>query len=767
MSVDYLAHDLFLLMLTLSQIKSETRILTVFLEAMNNIQPNIHLRLLSEGEEAYTETVELATANNSFGYIVLEGTLAEQPNEILSLIRNAIRMLAVILEKRFHETLLEDKNLRLETVVADRTAELLQANKLLKNEITERRQAEEASRESEEKFRSLFDNINIGVAVHEIITDKNNKAIDFIFLDANPTYEHLTQLKAVDIVGKRGLEVIPNLEQRWIDIYGEVAKTGKAITIIDHSDYLDKYWEVKAYSPKKNQFAVALSDITERKQAEDALRENEKLLRQIAANYPNSYLSIIEKDFTAGFTSGQEFQKQNLDPEQFVGLTLEQIFGDKAPLIKEYYQKTFNGAEQTFELFVKNQYQYYRTVPLYAENGSIPRILSVVENITERKQTEAALRESEKKLSTLFEVMTEMLVIHDLVLDDQGQAVDYRITDCNQAYTRITGIRREDAIGKLATKIYQTETAPYLEEYSRVALTGEPHEYTTYYAPMDKHFMISVVSPQKGQFATITTDITALKQIEAIVSAKNKELESYLYVASHDLRSPLVNIQGFSQRLQKQTNAIKQAMAECSLDPETRQQIETITDKNIPQSLDFIFTNVSKMDTLISGLLQISRTGRVQMTITAIDMNALIKSVVQAFSFQIDETATQVRVKKLPPCYGDEKLLNQLFSNIISNALKYRDTDRPLVVTISGQAQYNKVVYRIKDTGIGLAPRYREKIWDVFYRVDARAPEAGEGIGLSIVKRIVDKHKGRVWVESEAGKGTEFYIELQGNEFSE
>jgi PAS domain S-box-containing protein len=357
MSIDYLAHDLFLLMITLSQIKSEARILTVFLEAMNNIQPNIHLRLLSEGEEVRTETVELATTNNSFGYIVLEGTLDEQPHEILSLMRNAIRMLAVILEKRFHETLIEDKDLRLETAVTDRTAELLQANKLLKNEIAERRQVEEALRESEEKFRSLFDNINIGVAVHEIITDENNKAIDFIFLDANPAYEHLTQLKAADIVGKRGLEAIPNLEQRWIDIYGEVARTEKATTIIDHSDYLDKYWEVKAYSPKKNQFAVALSDITERKQAEDALRENEKLLRQIAANYPNSYLSIIEKDFTAGFTSGQEFQKQNLDPEQFIGLTLEQIFGDKAPLIKEYYQKTFNGAEQTFELFINNQYQ--------------------------------------------------------------------------------------------------------------------------------------------------------------------------------------------------------------------------------------------------------------------------------------------------------------------------------------------------------------------------------------------------------------------------
>ena len=135
-------------------------------------------------------------------------------------------------------------------------------------DVTDYRRAEEALRDNEEKFRGLFENINVGVALHEIITDKDNKPIDFVFLNANPAYEELTQLKIEDIKGRRGREVIPNLEEKWIDIYGEVAQTGKSVAIIDHSDYLDKYLDVKAYSPKKNQFAVALTDITERKQVE-------------------------------------------------------------------------------------------------------------------------------------------------------------------------------------------------------------------------------------------------------------------------------------------------------------------------------------------------------------------------------------------------------------------------------------------------------------------------------------------------------------------
>jgi len=284
---------------------------------------------------------------------------------------------------------------------------------------------------------------------------------------------------------------------------------------------------------------------------------------------------------------------------------------------------------------------------------------------------------------------------------------------------------------------------------------------------MDKHFLISAVSPGKNMFSTITNDITVIQKAHEEIDQKNKELENYIYVASHDLRSPLVNIQGFSQRLQKQTEEIKHVLTANEPDNETKDSLAKITNETLPKTLNFILTNVKKMDTLINGLLQVSRTGRITMVITKIDMNRLINTILSHYSFQITEMKAEVSITDLPDCYGDENQLNQLFSNIIGNALKYRDKNRPLELKIAAKTHYNKVIYSISDTGIGIHQRDIEKIWNVFYRVDSTVSEAGDGIGLSLVKRIADKHKGKIWVESEEGKGSTFYVELQKNEFVE
>jgi len=278
---------------------------------------------------------------------------------------------------------------------------------------------------------------------------------------------------------------------------------------------------------------------------------------------------------------------------------------------------------------------------------------------------------------------------------------------------------------------------------------------------------LSVISPKKNQFSTIATDITAIQQIQEEIKDKNKELENYLYVASHDLRSPLVNIQGFSQRFKKQSDAIKNALAESQQKAETKQSLDRITNEDIPKTLNFILSNVSKMDSLINGLLQISRTGRVAMIIRKVDMNHLMKTIIAGYNFQITEFSAKVIIEDLSDCYGDENQLNQLFSNIISNALKYRDSSRKLVIEIASRVQFNKVIYSVKDSGMGIGSRHLEKIWNVFYRVDSASREVGEGIGLSIAKRIIDKHKGKIWAESEEGKGSIFYIELQKKQFEE
>jgi diguanylate cyclase (GGDEF)-like protein len=178
-------------------------------------------------------------------------------------------------------------------------------------------------------------------------------------------------------------------------------------------------------------------DITERKQAEEVLQESENLYHEIAANYPNSYLSIIERDLTIGFTAGQEFAKQNLNPNDFVGLGLEQVFGDQTPMVKMMYLKAFNGEEVTFELFINNQHQLYKVVPLQDKNGTIPRILAVVENITERKRSEEELRDANQRLQM------QLVEIKKLQTELEEQAIRDPLTGLhNRRYLQET-LQRE------------------------------------------------------------------------------------------------------------------------------------------------------------------------------------------------------------------------------------------------------------------------------------------------------------------------------------
>lgn len=388
----------------------------------------------------------------------------------------------------------------------------------------------------------------------------------------------------------------------------------------------------------------------------------------------------------------------------------------------------------------------------------------LVEAMAERQRTLERMRATEDKFSTLFDAMTEMVAIHELVFDPEGVPIDYRLLQCNSAYFAVTGIAEKDSVGHLASKVYGSTPPPYLDVYARVAMSGEPHHFTDYYKPMDKYFSVSVVSPAKNLFATITIDVSAIERIKQALSEKNKELENYLYVASHDLRSPLVNIQGFSARLRRQTDEIVRQRTESgSLNAAS---VEPPSASEIGRSLDFIFTNVAKMDRLINGLLQISRTGRISMSVARISVGSLMRSVIEGLGFQIEQAGAEIRVGPLPDCYGDEGLLNQLFTNIVGNALKYRDGERRLIVTIDAEVGARRNVYCVRDTGIGIADRHKDRIWDVFYRVDWSGSVAGDGIGLSIVKRIVEKHNGRIWLESEEGKGSAFFVELPNEIFS-
>lgn len=254
-------------------------------------------------------------------------------------------------------------------------------------------------------------------------------------------------------------------------------------------------------------------------------------------------------------------------------------------------------------------------------------------------------------------------------------------------------------------------------------------------------------------------DITEHKQLNNELLDKNKELEQVLYVTTHDLRSPLVNVLGFSKELLASLQEMQSILNRVDLSKDNKDQLVPLLNDDIPESIEYILNGISKMDALITGLLHLSRIGRSETRKTEIDMNEMIKSVVMAFDHQLKESQTRVTVDPLPSCYGDASQVNQVFSNLLDNAIKYAHPDRYLVIHIQGSRQESYCLYSIEDNGLGISPEYKDKIFDIFYRLNPVSSQ-GEGLGLTVIQKILYKHSGKICVESQPGQGSKFCVSL-------
>ncbi len=268
------------------------------------------------------------------------------------------------------------------------------------------------------------------------------------------------------------------------------------------------------------------------------------------------------------------------------------------------------------------------------------------------------------------------------------------------------------------------------------------------------------------QYVAIRTDITRRKADEAELqrfasdlAEKNKELETIVYTVSHDLRSPLVNVQGFGKQLGRACESIRAAMQGAVGGVLPTLELKQPVEVTIPQALRFINAGVNKMELLLAGLLRYSRLGRVALAIAPLDMNRLLGEILAAMKFQLDEARAEVEVGALPGCLGDSVQTNQVFANLIDNALKYRDPNRPLRVKVSGRIEDGQAVYQVADNGIGIAAEHQAKVFDIFHRLNPDAT-VGEGLGLTIAQRVLERQKGRIWVESQEGVGSTFVVSL-------
>lgn len=356
------------------------------------------------------------------------------------------------------------------------------------------------------------------------------------------------------------------------------------------------------------------------------------------------------------------------------------------------------------------------------------------------------------------------------------KGLEGRYQGFNLAFAQALGFSREQMIGKTAADLYPAEFAAFMCEKDQhlVAEGGGVQQYETDLVYADGQPRTIIVykatyhslSGDLSGLIGVFVDITERKQAELErdrlmreLEAKNKELESIIYVSSHDLRSPLVNIQGFSRKLAKSCATLNKTLAETELPLEKRDELLPLLTESMPRSIEFITGSVEKMDSLLSGLLRLSRLGRAAITIENLDMHLLISKIINSLAYQIESTGARIRFDKLLPCRGDAVQVSQVFTNLLDNAIKYRSSERPLEVHISSVVRDEVVQYCVEDNGIGIHPDYQNQVWEIFHRINPR-DIPGEGLGLTVSRRILDRLNGTIWLESEEGTGSRFFVTL-------
>jgi len=240
----------------------------------------------------------------------------------------------------------------------------------------------------------------------------------------------------------------------------------------------------------------------------------------------------------------------------------------------------------------------------------------------------------------------------------------------------------------------------------------------------------------------------------------NEEVKSFTYIVSHDLRAPLVNIKGFGLELQNAlvdlTDELKDLGELKNFD--LTKTMKLILEEDIPEALSFINMSIERMDQQINAILQLSRAGRKDLAVTEINSSEVIKTILKSLGHQIQKSQTRVRLKGLPVLQADKTSLEQIFGNIIDNALKYLDPSRNGELSIVAKKTATDYIFEIADNGLGIDPKNIHKVFQIFRRAGNEDTAKGDGFGMAYVRALVRRNGGRIWCDSELNVGTTFTV---------
>lgn len=624
-------------------------------------------------------------------------------------------------------------------------------------DITHLKRKEEALREREAFLQAIFDNSPNAILVAD---DSGN------YRSVNQAAANLFGYTVADML-KMNVAELKTTKLLPVDmLYQQFVAKGQEVGefAFIRPDNTSKVAQYRAVRVRENFNLSILGDITEKKEAEEALRQSEDLFHTVF-NQQFQFMVILSSAGQVLDINGLPLEIIGAEREDFIGkLYWDSPCWTNLPAWRETIRKQVLQAMSmdepllTEDVFQTRSGQEKHALAVYSairnEKGNLRFVLVQATDITDRKLAENQLKAAQKELSEItnrFKISTQAAQVGIWDWDIETGTLIW-----DDTMITLYGIEKKDFSGSV--KDWRGRLHPDDKEHAHEsliqALKGKAAYDTAFrvvWKDQSVHHIKALGTVRRDEtgraIRMIGTnwDITKEKEAEQQkirarqLEIKNKDLEQFAYVASHDLQEPLRTVVGFAKLLER--NYGKEL------------------DKNANEYLQFISQAALRMSELIKGLLAYSRIG-VNRELGWVDCQAILQHSLEDLQAQIEKSGAIIKVKKLPQLKGYSIELRVLFQNLISNAIKFRKEGIVPKIRIAAKEDKDSWTFSVKDNGIGIETEHKEKIFAIFQRLHGRSEYEGTGIGLAHCQKIVDLHGGKIWSESEYGKGSTFYFTI-------
>ena len=514
--------------------------------------------------------------------------------------------------------------------------------------------------------------------------------------------------------------------------------------------FVDVLYSSRVIKVEGEEFLLSFGkDITERKQAEKILKENDERYQSLFKN--NHATMLLIKPNTGEIIDANPAAASfyGYSQEKLVKMNITDIRLSSDEEVFEEMSKAQSGENNHF-LFkhrlangeIRDVDVYSGTIIIEGEN----LLYSIIHDVTRQMKAENALREKKEELQTIIDSSRALIFYKDK---------ENHFLYVNKTYAELLKIPQDELEGMSLFDILPKEQAEaYWKDDKQVIESGKPKFDIVGAVPYKDgvRYLCTDKIPYRDAHGDIlgiigfAVDITEskladeeLKSTLKELKSSNQELEQFAYVASHDLQEPLRMVSSFTQLLEMQ---YKDKLDETAL-----------------EYINFAVDGAKRMQDLINDLLAYSRINTKGDKFENIDLEKVLGDVLFSLEIEVEENQAVFTSEFLPKICADYRQMVELFQNLIGNALKYRSSETPQIY-ISAQKKDDHWLFSVEDNGIGMKPEYSEQIFKIFRTLHTKEEYEGTGIGLAINKRIIRRHGGRIWVESELGKGSTFYFTI-------